>query len=130
MRNEGHRVDGIDCDVTDVGQIEQLVKTTTDRFGPISVLVNNAGRSGGGITAEVPDELWLDVIATNLNSVFMVTKRVLTDGGMLELGHGRIINIASTGGKQGVVLGAPYSRRNAASSASRKHSDSSSRRRG
>ena len=109
MRNEGHRVDGIDCDVTDVGQIEQLVKTTTDRFGPISVLVNNAGRSGGGITAEVPDELWLDVIATNLNSVFMVTKRVLTDGGMLELGHGRIINIASTGGKQGVVLGAPYS---------------------
>jgi ketoreductase len=70
---------------------------------------NNAGRSGGGITAELPDELWLDVIDVNLNSVFLVTRRVLTAGGMLDLGHGRVINIASTGGKQGVVLGAPYS---------------------
>jgi len=38
-----------------------------------------------------------------------MTKRVLTDGGMLGLSRGRVINIASTGGKQGVVLGAPYS---------------------
>jgi ketoreductase len=109
LREEGLRADGTSCDVTDVGQIEQLVKTATARFGPISVLVNNAGRSGGGITAQLPDELWFDVVNVNLNSVFLVTRRVLTIGGMLELGKGRIINIASTGGKQGVVLGAPYS---------------------
>jgi ketoreductase len=109
LRRAGAQADGIVCDVTDVAQIELLVKTTTNRFGPISVLVNNAGRSGGGVTAELPDELWLDVVNVNLNSVFLMTKRVLTAGGMLELGHGRVINIASTGGKQGVVLGAPYS---------------------
>jgi ketoreductase len=109
MRGEGYEVDGTSCDVTNVEQIEQLVKATTGRFGQISVLVNNAGRSGGGITSELADELWFDVINVNLNSVFLVTRRVLTDGGMLDLGHGRIINIASTGGKQGVVLGAPYS---------------------
>ncbi|MBT2208921.1 MULTISPECIES: 3-oxoacyl-ACP reductase FabG [Actinomadura] len=109
LRANGHEADGIACDVTDVAQIEQLVKATTDTFGPISVLVNNAGRSGGGPTAKVPDELWFDVINVNLNSVFLTTKRVLSDGGMLELGRGRIINIASTGGKQGVVFGAPYS---------------------
>jgi len=109
MRHEGHEADGTVCDVTDVAQIEQLVSATTDRFGPISVLVNNAGRSGGGPTAGIPDELWLDVVNTNLNSVFLLTKRVLTDGGMLSLERGRVINIASTGGKQGVVLGAPYS---------------------
>ena len=109
LRSEGYTADGASCDVTDVAQIEQLVKAARARFGPISVLVNNAGRSGGGITADLPDDLWLDVQNVNLNSVFLVTRRVLTMGGMLELGRGRIINIASTGGKQGVVLGAPYS---------------------
>lgn len=49
------------------------------------------------------------MLNANLNSVFLMTKRVLTLGGMLELESGRVINIASTGGKQGVVLGAPYS---------------------
>jgi ketoreductase len=109
LRGEGFDADGVSCDVTDVAQVENLVESATDRFGPISVLVNNAGRSGGGVTAQIPDELWFDVINVNLNSVFLVTKRVLTHGGMLGLGHGRVINIASTGGKQGVVLGAPYS---------------------
>src|SRR5262249_6206250 len=50
MRSEGFQVDGVSCDVTDVTQVEQLVKAAVDRFGPISVLVNNAGRSGGGVT--------------------------------------------------------------------------------
>jgi len=71
--------------------------------------VNNAGRGGGGVTAEIGDELWFDIINTNLNSVFLMTRAVLTTGGMLERSWGRIINIASTAGKQGVVFGAPYS---------------------
>jgi ketoreductase len=46
---------------------------------------------------------------TNLNSVFLMTREVLTTGGMRGKSRGRIVNIASTAGKQGVVLGAPYS---------------------
>jgi ketoreductase len=49
------------------------------------------------------------VIATNLTGTFLVTREVLTTGGLREKNWGRIINIASTGGKQGVVLAAPYS---------------------
>lgn len=109
LRAEGLDVDGTTADVRAGEDISALVRAAVDRFGPIDVLVNNAGRSGGGITAEVPDELWFDVIATNLHSVFLVTREVLTAGGMRERGRGRIINIASTAGKQGVVLGAPYS---------------------
>jgi ketoreductase len=109
LRGEGYDVDGRSCDVSVPEQVRDLVRAAVDRFGPLDILVNNAGRSGGGITAEVPDELWFDVINTNLNSVFLVTKAALTDGGMLAKGHGRVINIASTGGKQGVVHGAPYS---------------------
>ncbi len=106
---EGFDVDGRPADVTSVHDVETLVRGAVERFGPVDVLVNNAGRSGGGVTADITDQLWLDVIDANLNSVFRVTREVLNTGGMRGRNWGRIINIASTAGKQGVVLGAPYS---------------------
>lgn len=105
----GLAVDGMRADVTDPADVAELVQAAVRVHGPIGLLVNNAGRSGGGVTAEVSDDLWDAVIETNLTSVFRVTREVLTRGGMLEAGCGRIVNIASTGGKQGVVFGAPYS---------------------
>lgn len=69
--------------------------------------MNCAGRSGGGVTKSLTDELWLDVINTNLNSVFFVTRAALKSGTLAS--GGSIINVASTGGKQGVSHGAPYS---------------------
>ncbi len=109
LSDEGHIVDGTTCDVTSPADVRAFVQAAVDRFGTVDVLVNNAGRSGGGVTADLPDEVWYDVINTNLNSVFLVTREVLTTGGMRGKGRGRVINIASTAGKQGVVLGAPYS---------------------
>ncbi|MET2717656.1 MULTISPECIES: 3-oxoacyl-ACP reductase FabG [Streptomyces] len=109
LLDEGLEVDGIACDVRSRDAVAQLVSRAVDRFGTIDVLVNNVGRSGGGTTADIADELWYDVIETNLNSVFLVTREVLTSGGMRTKERGRIISIASTAGKQGVVLGAPYS---------------------
>jgi ketoreductase len=101
--------DGMACDVRSPHDITNFVASAVERFGGVDILVNNAGRSGGGVTADLDDALWFDVINTNLNSVFLMTRAVLSAGGMLSRGWGRIINIASTAGKQGVVLGAPYS---------------------
>ncbi|MFJ7423931.1 3-oxoacyl-ACP reductase FabG [Streptomyces uncialis] len=109
LQNENLDVDGCPADVRSDADIHTVVRAAVARFGTIDVLVNNAGRSGGGVTADIVDELWDDVIATNLTSVFRVTREVLNAGGMREKKRGRIINIASTAGKQGVVLGAPYS---------------------
>jgi len=109
LQESGLSVDGTVCDVRSPAAVRAFVQAAVDRFGPVDVLVNNAGRSGGGVTADLTDELWLDVVDTNLNSVFRVTREVLTTGGMRHRDRGRIINIASTAGKQGVVLGAPYS---------------------
>ncbi|MET9857196.1 3-oxoacyl-ACP reductase FabG [Streptomyces sp. NPDC006450] len=109
LQDEGLDVDGAVVDVRDTASVDAFVQAAVDRFGSVDVVVNNAGRSGGGPTADIADELWQDVIETNLNSVFRVTRAVLTIGGMRNKGRGRIINIASTAGKQGVVLGAPYS---------------------
>jgi ketoreductase len=109
LRNEGLDVAGTRCDVRSADDVRALVAGAVDAFGPVDVLVNNAGRSGGGVTADLGDDLWFDVIDTNLNSVFRVTREVLARGGMRDRGWGRIVNIASTAGKQGVVFGAPYS---------------------
>ncbi|MFI2643412.1 SDR family NAD(P)-dependent oxidoreductase [Streptomyces sp. NPDC018610] len=109
LREEGLEVDGAVCDVTSVDSIRAAVRAAVDRYGRIDILVNNAGRGGGGVTAELDDAVWDDVIETNLNGTFRVTREVLSTGRMREGDWGRIINIASTGGKQGVELAAPYS---------------------
>ncbi|WP_330270094.1 SDR family NAD(P)-dependent oxidoreductase [Lentzea sp. NBC_00516] len=109
LREEGIEADGAASDVTSTEEIRAAVQKAVEVFGPIEILVNNAGRGGGGITAELDEDLWLDVINTNLNGVFRFTKEVLSTGKMVEQSWGRIINIASTGGKQGVVFAAPYS---------------------
>jgi len=94
------------CDVSQSAQVTALMKGLQKRNLKLSVLVNAAGVSGGGITAEVDDQLWLNVINTNLNGTFFVTREALRLGRIQK--GGRIINIASTGGKQGVIHGAPY----------------------
>lgn len=109
LREEGLTVEGRACDVRSGDDIRAFVRAAVDTFGTVDVLVNNAGRSGGGVTADLADELWADVIDTNLTSVFRMTREALTTGGMRHKDRGRIISIASTAGKQGVVLAAPYS---------------------
>jgi ketoreductase len=109
LADEGLEVDGTTVDVRSDADVRDFVQAAVDRFGTVDVLVNNAGRSGGGVTADITDELWHDVIETNLTSVFRMTREVLNTGGMRHKDRGRIVNIASTAGKQGVVLGAPYS---------------------
>ncbi|WP_019819624.1 3-oxoacyl-ACP reductase FabG [Saccharomonospora saliphila] len=109
LTEAGHDVDGTACDVRSAESVRSFVLAAKQRYGPIDILVNNAGRSGGGVTAEITDDLWFDVVNTNLNSVFLMTRDVLSVGGMRERSWGRVVNIASTAGKQGVVLGAPYS---------------------
>jgi ketoreductase len=109
LREQGHTVEGSTLDVRSGAEVRTFVQAAVDRWGPVDILVNNAGRSGGGVTADIDDELWDDVVDTNLNSVFRMTREVLNTGGMRGREWGRIVNIASTAGKQGVVLGAPYS---------------------
>lgn len=95
------------CDVSKQDAVEEMVSNVMKQIPQIDVLVNCAGRDGGGKTAEMNDDLWHDIINTNLNSVYYVTKAVLNKGKLDS--NSAIINIASTGGKQGVPFGAAYS---------------------
>lgn len=109
LTEDGLDVDGGPCDVTSADDVHDAVAAAVDRYGRIDILVNSAGRGGGGEIATLEDAVWFDVIDTNLHGVFRVTREVLANGGMGHGGYGRIINIASTGGKQGVIYASPYS---------------------
>jgi len=67
--------------------------------GNPDILVNNAGITRDGLFRKMTNEQWHDVIETNLNSLFHVTKQVIDD--MLDKGWGRIINISSVNGQKG-----------------------------
>jgi ketoreductase len=94
------------CDVSVQEDVRAMIKNVHGKIGKIDILVNCAGRGGGGYTSEMDDDLWHDIISTNFHSVYYVTKAVLNEGNMV--GPGTIINIASTGGKQGVIYAAAY----------------------
>ncbi|ANY10842.1 3-oxoacyl-ACP reductase FabG [Pseudonocardia sp. HH130630-07] len=104
---EGLECRGYVCDVRDRDGVEKFVDATVDDLGEPRILVNNAGRGGGGRTAELDDDTWLDVLDTNLNGTFWTTRAVLRR--TTPSPAVRIVMIASTGGKQGVPMGAPYS---------------------
>ncbi|WP_406631938.1 SDR family oxidoreductase [Amycolatopsis sp. WGS_07] len=101
-------VRGTLTDVTVGDDVEQLFDEVLDMFGRCDVLVNNAGVGGGGATRESTFDGWASILDVNLHGVFRTTHACLRRSGMLERGDGRIVSIASTGGKQGVRFAAAY----------------------
>lgn len=108
LRASGADVMVTSCDVTDESQVAGMVANISERRGRIDVLVNAAGRSGGGSLASMSSATWDEIMTANLTSVFVTTRAVLAGGNIESSAHGRIINIASTAGKQGIALATPY----------------------
>ncbi|WP_221912978.1 gluconate 5-dehydrogenase [Streptococcus halichoeri] len=84
---------GYVCDVTDEDGIQAMVKQITDEVGVIDILVNNAGIIKRTPMLEMSAAEFRQVIDIDLNAPFIVSKAVLP--GMIEKGHGKIINICS-----------------------------------
>lgn len=94
----------------DVGDPEACadgVKTVEAEVGPVEVLVNNAGITRDGWFHKSGHEEWSDVIGTNLNSLFNMTRPVIE--GMRERNFGRVINISSINGQKGQLGQVNYS---------------------
>jgi NAD(P)-dependent dehydrogenase (short-subunit alcohol dehydrogenase family) len=95
----GRRSLAISSDVTNVAEVLQLAQAVQDEFGGIDILVNNAGTAKSHKFINHPDELWDEMLAVNLTSVYLVTKAFVP--AMVEQKWGRIINMASIASKVG-----------------------------
>ncbi|HMV40567.1 MAG TPA: 3-oxoacyl-ACP reductase FabG [Plasticicumulans sp.] len=96
---DGIRGRGLMLNVTDAAAIEAAVKAVTQEFGSLSILVNNAGITRDNLLMRMKDEEWDDIIATNLTSVYRLSKAVIR--GMMKARHGRIITVGSVVGSTG-----------------------------
>jgi 3-oxoacyl-[acyl-carrier protein] reductase len=97
----------LQADVSKSDEVDNLIKSTLDKFGRIDVLVNNAGITKDTLLLRMKPEQWQAVIDLNLTGVFLCTKAVSKT--MLKQRSGRIINIASVAGQMGNPGQANYS---------------------
>jgi NAD(P)-dependent dehydrogenase (short-subunit alcohol dehydrogenase family) len=95
-----------DFDVTDETKISAGIAAARGAFGPVDVLINNAGEAPSAPFAKTDAATWSRALAVNLTGTFLVTKVVLPD--MLAKRAGRVINIASTAGLIGYAYAAAY----------------------
>jgi 3-oxoacyl-[acyl-carrier protein] reductase len=87
------------CDVTDAAAVEQAFADAETAYGPVEVLVANAGITADTLLLRMSEEDWSSVIDTNLTGAFRLAKRAAK--GMLRLRRGRIILISSVVGLTG-----------------------------
>jgi acetoacetyl-CoA reductase len=99
MRRDGCRVHAAEGDVADFESCAEMFYQVRSVVGPVDILVNNAGITRDAVFKRMTEQDWTDVINTNLNSVFNVTRQVVD--GMCERGWGRIVNISSVNAIKG-----------------------------
>ena len=99
MRAAGHELALVQGDVTCFDSCAAAVTRVEESVGPVDILINCAGITRDAKLSNMAPEMWNEVLTTNLDSVFNITRHVVQ--GMTERGFGRIINISSLNGEKG-----------------------------
>jgi 3-oxoacyl-[acyl-carrier protein] reductase len=112
LASAGHAGAGRRLDVTDPAGCDALLAAIEQEFGPVTILVNNAGVTRDNLLLRMKDEEWDAIMATNLKPVFRLARAVLR--GMMKARRGRIIQIGSVVGSSGNAGQANYAAAKAA----------------
>jgi NAD(P)-dependent dehydrogenase (short-subunit alcohol dehydrogenase family) len=97
----------ITVDVTSADSVRSAFAAARRHFGPVHVLVNNAGQAASAKFTDTDEAQWTRLMAVNVNGVYLCTREALPD--MLHNGFGRIVNVASVAGLQGGAYISAYS---------------------
>ena len=103
----GVKAVAVRADVTDTAAVDAAFKEVEATFGPVTVLVNNAGIARDGLFVRMSDANWHDVLETNLTGAFNTMRRAAP--GMMKQRYGRIVNVSSVAGQIGQAGQANYS---------------------
>ena len=95
----GEKGHGLVLNVTDSDSIDQLFASIKEKVGEVDILVNNAGITRDNLLMRMKEDEWLDIIDTNLTSLYRTSKQVMRS--MMKKRSGRIINIGSVVGTMG-----------------------------
>lgn len=103
----GGQAIALEANIADRGQVQAALATLRETFGPVTILVNNAGITGFVAFEDLTDTQWDDMMAVNLKGTFIVTQETLPD--MKAAQWGRIVNISSSSAQTGAINMAHYS---------------------
>ena len=98
IEDAGGKAIAIQADISDTDAADGLFKKLEEEYGPVLVLVNNAGVRADNLSPQIDDESWDKVLETNLSGAFRTTRRALRP--MMKERYGRIVNIASIIGQR------------------------------
>lgn len=107
LRETNPNVIAIKANVSDESEVENMFSIAEKNFGHVDILINNAGVSHFSLIQDIDFSTWKDVINTNLNSVFLNSKRAIPN--MISNQYGVIINMSSIWGDFGASMEALYS---------------------
>ncbi|MBX2879275.1 MAG: acetoacetyl-CoA reductase [Granulosicoccus sp.] len=98
-QSTGHKIEVASADVADFDSCQTMAETVLQQFGTVTVLVNVAGITRDSTLVKMEQSMWDQVLRTNLDSMFNVTRHFIEP--MIAEGFGRIVNIASINGRKG-----------------------------
>jgi 3-oxoacyl-[acyl-carrier protein] reductase len=102
----GQRCLPIKAEISDQQEVEHMVKEVIEQLGQIDILINNAGIWTYGEMGAMPQEIWRETMAVNLDGVYYVTNAVVPH--MKKQGQGWIVNVASTAAVRGEAFHSHY----------------------
>ena len=94
------------ADLTDPPSVQRAFAVARGHFGPVHLLINNAGQAASAKFTDTDEGLWSRLFAVNLTGTYLATRQAVPD--MLAEGFGRIVNIASTAGLRGAAYISAY----------------------
>jgi 3-hydroxybutyrate dehydrogenase len=93
-------------DVTDQAAVSSAFARARERFGPVQILINNAGQAASAKFTDTDEQLWNRVLAVNVHGTYLCARQAVPD--MLQSAWGRIVNIASIAGLRGAAYISAY----------------------
>jgi NAD(P)-dependent dehydrogenase (short-subunit alcohol dehydrogenase family) len=94
------------ADVTDATSVAKAFAAARAQFGPVHILINNAGQAAAAKFTDTDEVLWKRILDVNLTGTYLCTRQAVPD--MLQLGFGRVVNVASIAGLRGAAYISAY----------------------